>query len=180
MVLQGVILHKTDKWGIKNKNFLNVVSFSKILIFQTYVYVIWAIDIHRFTYFGTQAYFMQFRNRLSRKRYHDDFRSFEIVNFFLNRQFLIFLYKSNMYRIVVKRENYETRKRLKLANCASTFFACCLFAEQCKNKHRIVIHEKKGNISCYARISIRTSKWRLANSYTKAGSPCTCQPNNLV
>lgn len=40
MVLQDVILHKTDKWGIKNENFLNVPSFSKKLIFQTYVYVI--------------------------------------------------------------------------------------------------------------------------------------------
>lgn len=37
-----------------------------------------------------------------------------------------------MYRTVVKRENYETRKRLKFANCASTFFTCCLFGEQCK------------------------------------------------
>lgn len=91
MVLQGVILHKTDKWSIKDTNFLNVLSFSKKLIFQTYVYVIRAIDIHRFTYFGTRAYFVQFRNRLSRKRYHDDFQFFEIVNVFLNRQFLIFL-----------------------------------------------------------------------------------------
>lgn len=129
MVLQDVILHKTDKWGIKNENFLNVPSFSKKLIFQTYVYVIWAIDIHRFIYFGTQAY--NFEIDLLENDITMTFNSLKSLIFFLNRQFFIFLYKSNTYRTVVKRENYETRKRLKLANCASTFFTCCLFGEQC-------------------------------------------------
>lgn len=88
MVLQDVILHKTDKWGIKNENFLNVPSFSKKLIFQTYVYVIWAIDIHRFIYFGTQAY--NFEIDLLENDITMTFNSLKSLIFFLNRQFFIF------------------------------------------------------------------------------------------
>lgn len=86
------------------------------------------------------------------------FNSLKSLIFFLNRQFFIFLYKSNTYRTVVKRENYETRKRLKLAKLCFHFLYVLFVWRTMLNKHRIVIHKKKGNISCYARISIRTSK----------------------
>lgn len=85
MVLQGVILHKTDKSSIKNKNFLNVLSFSKKIDFSN-------IRLRYMSYRYPSVYTSyNFEIDFLENDITMTFRFFEIVNVFLNRQFLIFL-----------------------------------------------------------------------------------------